>query len=401
MTDIATASRVTAAVTGATGSPAARIFVQDQDSESIVRESLSAVGIQDAQFTMGNVTAAIAALAKEKSPQLLIVDISGIDDPLTKMRELAEVCDPNVSVVVTGTQNDITFYRELKNIGITEYLLKPVVRSLLTSTCKAILAPERTYNSPRTGKLVFVLGVRGGTGATAIAASLAWALAETKRSHTVLADLDLHNGDAALQLDSVPGHALREALEHPERVDKLFLERGVKHVTDRLDLLASLEPLDSPASVPEEAFLWLLDKLLPRYRYTIVDVPPDVAVRLTWALRLPATCLLVSNPSLAGARDLARWSGILGPNTPERNTLHVVNRHSAHGGLSRADFAKASGKTPDVTFAYDREIAAATALGIKAMQKCHGFQRSLSRIVRDLTGDATEKPASMLSRMFS
>ena len=158
-------------------------------------------------------------------------------------------------------------------------------------------------------------------GATTIATNLAWRLAEAKRRHTILVDLDLQEGDAALQLDAQGNHALREALDHPERVDKLFLERGVKRVTDRLDLLCSLEPLDSPAQLSEEAFLWLLDKLLPRYRLSIVEIAPSIAAQMTWALRLPSTCLLVSNPSLAGARDVARWNEILGPNTPERHTM--------------------------------------------------------------------------------
>ena len=78
---------------------AARVFVTDQESEGVIRESLAALGVQGAQFTTGGVATAIAALAKENSPHLLVVDISGITDPLNSMRDLAEVCGPNISVV--------------------------------------------------------------------------------------------------------------------------------------------------------------------------------------------------------------------------------------------------------------------------------------------------------------
>ncbi len=383
------------------GGCAARVFVSDQGSEGVIRESLAALGVHGAQFTAGDVTAAIAALAKESSPRLLIVDISGIGDPLTRMRDLADVCGPNISVIVIGERNDITFYRELKSMGTSEYLLKPLVKTLLTSTCKAILVPQGHYGNSRTGRLVFVLGVRGGVGATTIATNLTWCMAETKRRHTVLVDLDLQKGDAALQLDAKPSHALCEALDQPDRVDRLFLERGVRQITGRLDLLASLEPLSSPAKFSEEAFLWLLDKLLPRYRLTVVEAPPAVAVRLVWALGMPGTCLLVSNPSLAGARDMARWSDAIGPDTPERSTLHILNRCAPHGGLNHADFARALGKTPNAIIPYDREIAEAATLGIKAMQKCAAFQRGLSGIVRDFTGEPLEKKGSLLSRVFS
>jgi pilus assembly protein CpaE len=210
----------------------------------------------------------------------------------------------------------------------------------------------------------------------------------------------LQEGDAALQLDAQGNHALREALDHPDRVDKLFLERGVKQVTDRLHLLCSLEPLDMPSKLSEEAFLWLLDKVLPRYRLAIVEVAPSIAAHMTWALKLSGTCLLVSAPTLAGARDMARWSEILGPNTPERHTVLVLNRPTAHGGLSLADFTRASGKAPDIVIPYDRELAEAATLGIKAMQKCKTFQRNLSQIVRDFTGEEAEVQRSFLSRVF-
>jgi pilus assembly protein CpaE len=384
----------------ARGGIAARVFVTDQESEGVIRESLAALGVPDATFTAGGVTAAITALAKENSPHLLVVDISGIGDPLSAMRDLAEVCGPDISVIVIGDRNDIVFYRELKSMGTAEYFLKPLVRSLFTGTCKSILTPEAGSANNRTGKLVYVVGVRGGVGATTIATNLAWRLAEDKRRHTILVDLDLQEGDAALQLDAQGNHALREALDHPERVDKLFLERGVKQVTDRLHLLCSLEPLDSPPELAEESFLWLLDKLLPRYRLTIVEAAPSIGVHMTWTLKMPGTCLLVSNPTLAGARDLARWNEILGPNTPERNTVTVLNHTTAHGGLSLNDFTRACGITPDVNIPYDRELAEAGPLGIKAMQKCKTFQRSLSRIVRDFTGEETEEHKSFFSRMF-
>ena len=92
---------------------------------------------------------------------------------------------------------------------------------------------------------------------------------------------------------------------------------------------------------------------------------------------------------------------MLGPDTPERSTLHILNHCTPHGGLADADFARALGKAPDAIIPYDREMAEAATLGIKAMQKCAAFQRGLSGIVRDFTGEPVEKKGSLFSRMFS
>ena len=378
----------------------ARVFVHDRELEAVIRQCLTALDVKDAQYTAGNLAAAAACLAKESSPQLLILDVSGIDDPLLELRAIADVCDPSVAVVAIGDSNDIGFYRELKNAGISEYFPIPLQRDLLAAACKAVLYPDGVSADRRTGELIYVLGVRGGVGTTTIATSLAWSLAESKRRHTVLVDLGLQTGDAALQLDAMPNHALCDALGHPERVDKLLLDRGLKHITNRLSLFASLEPLNIETPISEESFLWLLSKLLPSYRFTIVEVPASVAMKMTWALRIPSTCLLVSNASLSGARDLARWSEIIGPDTSERHTLHVVNNVVPHGGLKEADFARASGKVPNLTISYSREMAEAAPLGIKAMQKAASFKRSLSPLLREFTGEAQKSKGSLLGRIL-
>lgn len=377
----------------------ARVFVRDQESEGVIRQSLKALGIE-AEFTAGNVGTAIAALAKEASPQLLIVDLSGVEDPALSVRELAEVCEPDIRVVVIGDKNDIVLYRDLKNIGVLEYFLKPLVRDLLIRACGGVSTLSADRPAARTGKLIFVLGVRGGVGATTIATHTAWHFAEAKRRHTMLLDLDLQHGDAALQLDTVPSNALREAFENPERVDKLFLERGVKHVTERLDLLASLESLGTPLVAAENPMLSLMERLLLRYRFVVVDLQASTAIRMDQLLRLPSTCILVSNGSLACARDIARWREHLKADTRARDTLHILNHVEAHGGLSDEDFTKACGQAPDVIIPYDRKVAEGSVHGIKAAEKSAVFKRSLAQILSKVAGEPLEKSRSILSRIF-
>lgn len=328
----------------------ARVFVRDKESEAVIRQCLTALDVKDAQYTAGNLAAAAACLAKESSPQLLILDVSGLEDPLLELRAIADVCDPSVAVIAIGDRNEIGFYRELKNAGISEYFPVPLQRDLLGAACKAILFPDGFSADRRTGELIYVVGVRGGAGATTVATSLAWSLAEHKRRHTVLVDLGLQTGDAALQLDAVPDHALCDALGHPERVDKLLLERGLKHITNRLSLFASLEPLNIEAPISEESFLWLLSKLLPSYRFTIVEVPASVAMRMTWALRIPSTCLLVSNASLSGARIWRDGAKSSAP-TPRNGTPCTSSIMSCRTAVSRKPTSRVPrGKHPTSPF---------------------------------------------------
>jgi pilus assembly protein CpaE len=361
---------------------------------------LSNLGILDGEFIAGNIATAISTLSQKPSPRLLIVDISGIDDPVSRVNELADVCEPITGVVVVGDRNDIVLYRNLKHRGIVEYFFKPLVSDLVTRTCNGVLTGSVESPNTRTGRLVVVLGVRGGVGATTIAVNTAWQLAKARQRWVMLLDLDLQNGDAALQLDATPSHALREAFEHPERVDKLFLERAVIHVDHRIDLLASFEPLGDEIAFEESAVLALVENMLHRYRFIFVDLPTDVARRVIKVLHLPSTCVLVSNGTLVSAREVARWRAFVGPNTPERTTLHVLNQHGAPGSLPDAEFNRAAGQAPDIVVPYDRDIGIASTLGTKGTLKSAPLRRGLAPLLRQLSGEGAEMPRSLLNRIF-
>jgi pilus assembly protein CpaE len=380
--------------------PTVQVFTRDREAGDTIRQSLSTLNAPDADFVHGDVETAIKTLAEQPSPRLLIVDVSECLDPVVRVHELAEVCEPNTGVIVIGQRNDIVLYRDLKLAGVAEYFFKPLVADLVTRACNKVLTGAAEPQPTRTGKLVFILGVRGGVGATTIAVNTAWQLAETRQRWVMLLDLDLQGGDAALQLDQTPSHALREAVENPERVDKLFLERAVIPVERRIDLLASLEPLGQDVKFDENAILVLLDNLLHRYRYIFVDVPPAAAAQLMRALQLPSVCVLVSSGTLASAREVARWREWVGVNTPERTVLHVLNQHGAPGSLPDAEFNRAAGRAPDVIVPYDRDIAAASLLGIKGTQKCAALKRGLAPLLRYLSGEQVIRRRSIFGRLL-
>ena len=394
----------TAVVTSRAGTrvaaPTVQVFTRDHEAEVTIRQSLASLNTQSMDIVSGDIQTAIATLAAQPSPRLLIVDIDDAADPVARVKELAEVCEPNTGVIVIGRRNDIVLYRNLKSVGVAEYFFTPLVADLVTRACNNVLTGTAEPQPTRTGKLVFVLGVRGGVGATTVAVNTAWQLAETRQRWVMLLDLDLHGGDAALQLDQTPSHALREAVENPERVDKLFLERAVIPVERRIDLLASLEQIGQSVKFDEKAVLVLLDNLLHRYRYIFVDVPPAAAAQLMQAFQLPSTCVLVSSGTLVSAREVARWREWIGVNTPERTVLHVLNQHGSPDSLPDAEFNRAAGRAPDVVIPYDREIAAASILGIKGTQNCAALKRGLAPLLRYLSGEQAARRRSLFGRIL-
>jgi len=381
------------------GSPAVMVYTPDGDAAGVIRQAINDLAPDTIYRTEGLATA-LVDMGNRPSPRLLIVDSSGEDDPPGRIRELINMCEPSTALVVIGDVNDIRLYRSIKDTGAADYFFKPLVTTMVAHTCRAILTGKADTVKKRTGRIVFVIGARGGCGATTIAIRTGLRLSESPPRPVLMLDLDLRCGDSALQFDVTPSHALREALAQSDRVDDLFLERGLIHATKRLDLMASLEPLDAVTDFDETALMALLDRVAGRYRYVIVEVPSYRVPSLTLSLHMPSALLLVSDGRLSSAREVARWRQWLGSNTAERTLIHVLNMSGAPGSLDPEDFNRAAGAAPDVIIPYAREVATNALLGIKAAPDCPTLDEGLEPVLAILAGGGGQHKRTFLQRML-
>jgi pilus assembly protein CpaE len=229
---------------------------------------------------------------------------------------------------------------------------------------------------------------------------VAWHLAEGTQRRVALVDLDLLNGDVALQLDAQPSHALKEALDHPSRIDSLFVDRAVVHVTQRLDVLASLEPIGEAVLPSDDAATRLIAALQQRYRYVIVDIPATIVPSLPKLMHAPGPLVLVSDGTLASARDVGRWRALLSDETRDRTLLHVMNMQGMSGDLPESEWAAAFGHTPDVVIPYDRRVPIAVNEGRPAILTSRSLKGGLLALFRQIAGESEASPPSILERLF-
>src|SRR3546814_3700897 len=109
-----------------------------------------------------------------------------------------------------------------------------MLRETLPGAQAALTSPRsQESDTDRPRLTTAVIGARGGVGASSIATSLAWLLAEKENRSTALLDLDVHFGTGAMAFDLEPGRGLADALENPSRIDGLFIERAMLRATSR------------------------------------------------------------------------------------------------------------------------------------------------------------------------
>ncbi|KAA0677226.1 AAA family ATPase [Roseomonas genomospecies 6] len=365
-----------------------RLLAYVADAASAALLNRTAPSLLPCEVRTGDIRSAARDLERQRSPDLLLVDITGVADPLAAMEALAGVCDPSVRVIAVGDSNDIGLYRDLRRIGVTDYLFKPLSRDLLEGALRAACSGTAADDAAgRLGKLVAVVGARGGVGTTTVAVHLGCWLADGARGRTALVDLDLQSGTVALALNLRPEPALREAVEAPDRVDDVFMERAMVAASDRLSVLAAEEPVEDVIDIAPAAALSVLTRLQARHNYVVVDAGRAQGGAARAALEAASIAVLVGDASVAGLRDLVRLRAAVGRRSGGGRLVTVLNRRGAPGELPAADLMRTLGEPPEHALPYRPvPLSVAAGVGEPAFRHCRRFREAMERLGADVAG---------------
>tara|TARA_R110001592_G_scaffold149161_3_gene374557 strand:- start:750 stop:1997 length:1248 start_codon:yes stop_codon:yes gene_type:complete len=333
-------------------------FVTDEVTRSQLERAAEDAGFAGDVY-VGGTDAALATLAEVVPARHLVLDLAEHTDLVAAVNEFAEVCQPDTRVLVLGAVNDVWVYRALIDLGVSDYLVKPVAGPQLTAALARLGAAEpdpgdKAVTAAGRGTVTGVLSARGGAGASTVAVNLAWALSVEAPGKCALVDLDLRFGTAAMMLDLEPGRGFKEALDNPGRIDSLFMERAMVRATDNLSLLAGEEDVSAEPAVAEGALDILFDMLAGAFDHVVADLP---RWRLGDHVKHLDRLFLVTEPTLAGLRDALRLKdaaqALAGSDLP---VLIVLNKGGAakKGELTEADAVK--GGLPKPAYVLPEEI---------------------------------------------
>ncbi len=382
-------------------------FACDDWTAEAIRPLIVEQGWSPEKVVKGGLRGAIQSLAVSASPQILLVDLSDSADPATEINNLAEVCEPGTIVIAVGQVNDVRLYRMLMSSGLHDYLLKPISADQLRDTiaqARAILhAPRILDTGPEKAPCsVAVVGARGGVGTSTIATSLGWLMADRLERSTAILDLDVHFGTAALSLDLEPGRGLVDAIDNPSRIDGLFLERAMVKASERLSILSAEAPISAPIMTDGLAFAQLQDEMRLNFETTIVDLPRGMMIQQPVLVSSAQTIILVTEFTLAAARDTIRLLAWLKTHAPQSTVLTVANRvqPAAQSEIAQSDFEGSIERPVDFAIPYDPKLVVQAAKLGKPIAELGRTSRTIvpllelsQRICASAEGEAIVAPA--------
>jgi pilus assembly protein CpaE len=353
------------------GSPNGRdpfaAFICDESALDVLRPVVIEMGWQPEKCAKGGLRNAVQSLSIAASPNILMVDLSESGDPLNDINALAEVCEPGTVVIAIGQVNDVRLYRDLVASGIHDYLLKPLsagqVRDALVQAQAVFSAPKNSDASTAKKHVsTAVVGTRGGVGASTLATSFAWLFSADHKLPTALLDLDVHFGTGALALDLEPGRGLTDAIENPSRIDGLFIERAMIRANDHLSILSAEAPINSPLLTDGSAFVQLEEEFRQAFEMTVIDLPRNMLINFPHLLTEVNVVALVTEMTLASARDTIRLLSWLKTNAPSATPLIISNKiQTGATEISKADFEASIERKINYSIPFDLKAAANAA----------------------------------------
>lgn len=251
----------------------------------------------------------------------------------------------------------------------------------------ALFSQERPAQKD-SGKLLVFLGAKGGCGVTTLASNFAVSLAQQQPSKTLLIDLNLPLGDAAINLGITVEHSIASAFQNIDRLDSHFLSSLLVRHDSGLYVLAAPSEL-TPNYVSVEAINKLLEVARQEFEFVVVDAGSRLDVQSKHSLDASATIYLVVQAGIPELRNAHRLLAELEAVGSPRVEV-IFNRFDARNvdideeHIEKALNRPANWRIPNNYVAVRRMQNTATPLSDESAQ--------IAAVIRQMTESACGRP---------
>jgi len=339
--------------------PASGVAVYSHDNDTL--ETIKALK-EDWRFARvkvevqeGDIGTAIQTYEDQPSPDLIIVQSENVDESFTgRLGDLAGNCDETTAAIVIGPKNDVYLYRQMIEMGVSDYLVKPVQADIIAEVIAKTLIERLGVGGSR---LIAFIGAKGGVGTTAITQALAWAVSETLDQKTILLDGSGGWSSLGVGMRFEPSTTLAEATRAAENADEDSLARMLFTASENLQVLASGGDVMLERAVAPEKYELLLDMLMAKYPVVLVDLSASPAGIRSAVIGRANQIVMISTPTLPSLR-LARSllqeiKELRGGSEKEINMVINMQGQAPANEVSKGDIEKALEFKPSALVSFD------------------------------------------------
>jgi len=259
---------------------------------------------------------------------------------------LQELLHGRGNLIAVSAQADPALILETMRAGCGEYLTKPVAVDQVADALDRLRtrwsARKKTQTKP-SGRILALLGARGGAGTTTLAVHLGCFLVRQYGKRTLILDEHRRLGHVSLYLgEDEANYHFYELVRNIARLDEILLDGFVIHHSSCLDILPSPDVFDDSANVSMDDIQRAIRFLGQNYEFVVIDCPHGVHNLSLATIDCCDELYLIATPDVPALRDLSRYiDRLLQSNVPPNKIKVVINRFSSEGSLTLEQIEKA------------------------------------------------------------
>lgn len=258
---------------------------------------------------------------------------------------------PDINIFAVSSHSEPERIIVAMRAGCAEYLIKPLQSDRLLEALARVETRQRQRTRSKVrGKIITLIGAKGGTGVTALALHLALELTGHEHRKCLLVDQHAALGDASLYLGTGRHqYNFYELANNTERLDQELLQGFLLHHSSGLHLLDSPETVDTFHKVLPSAVERTLAFLAEAYQFVVVDCPPGLTDTTLACVAQSDQIAIVMTAELPSVRNAVRYVEHLERMGYSSKSIQIVlNRHCKKGPLSDERIEKALGRSISV-----------------------------------------------------
>jgi len=267
--------------------------------------------------------------------RVVVIDFDDGEESVRIARKLRESCDPSISLFAASSDSRPDQIITAMRAGCSEYLIKPFQPDQMLEALAHIASFHQLRTTTQKGRVITVMGAKGGAGVTSLAVHLALNLVQRHQQKVLLVDQHPSLGEIALCLGlGRHQYSFYELVHNMERQDAELLQGFLLQHSSGLHVLDAPQAIQAFQSTPGDAIEHTLAFLAESYQYVIVDTPPGMGEDTCAAIRQSDRLAVIITPELPAIHNAIRSIEYLtGLHYPSDNIDVVLNRYSRKNAL--------------------------------------------------------------------
>lgn len=215
------------------------------------------------------------------------------------VEKIASMCPSGTKAIVAGRVNDINLYRNLIDLGVSEYIPAPFCKDKIKKSLVNIYC-ENTSEQCRS---IAFIGSKGGVGTSVLAHNVAHYTSEKLKRSTILVDFDLNFGISNFNFRVNNKKEFQDVIGGINSIDSILMKRILFEASDRLSVFSYKSPIQKTQNISKDIINRIHEQCRQLTDFAILDIGNELSAKHNDLINSVNDIVIVAEPNIINLRN--------------------------------------------------------------------------------------------------